>query len=313
MQGLGRVAIIANPVAQSGAAAAVAERFEKTLCERIPESECNMHLTRHAGHAIEIASELGDRYDTIVAIGGDGLVHEAVNGLMRIPKDVRPKLAVVPTGSGNDYALTLGMSTDADAAMRQILECNVRSFDVGCVNGEYFAETLSFGIDAAIAIDTMEKRKRTGRRGTILYMESGKDQLLHHLHRNSYNVRFEGVPGRGTVEASGESYIFAVQIGKTYGGHFKICPDADPQDGLFDICYTRGSLSAAKALCIFVLARFGLHARFKRFTFLKASGLTIDFDKPPAAQADGEKIEGEHFDIAISPRALDVIVGDFKK
>lgn len=309
---LGRVVIIANPVAQSGAAAGVAERFERLLCSRLADDACRMCFTDYAGHAADLAAREGACCDTVVAIGGDGIVHEVVNGLMRLDSSQRPNLAVVPVGSGNDYALTLGMSHDPERALEQILACDVRHLDVGLVNGEYFVETLSFGLDAAIAIDTVERRKKSGRRGTLLYMESGIDQMLHHLVPQAYKATLEGVPDVGSLDIEGESYIFAVQIGRTYGGHFEVCPKADPADGLFDICITRKRLNAAKAIAVFMLARFGLHTRFGMFRFFRARSLSVDFVEPPAAQADGEKLQGAHFDVRTVPAALGVLVGSFR-
>lgn len=311
--GLGRVGIIANPVAQSGAAAAVAEVFAGVLCDYVDGSACHLLLTEHQGHAVDMVSKSHGEYDTLVVIGGDGIVHEVANGLMRVPGDARPRLAVVPVGSGNDYALTLGMSPVPEKALRQILACNTRTFDVGCVNGRYFVETLSFGIDAAIALDTMERRKRTGRHGTILYMESGFNQIFRHLDSNSYAAQLEGAPTSGaSLNIEGDSYTFAVQIGKTYGGHFKVCPDASPEDGLFDICIAHAPMSPLKAIGVFLLAKGGHHTGFKMIEIHKASSLTVQFSKPPAAQTDGERIEGTHFHIDMLPRALEVIVGDFK-
>ena len=309
---LGRIAIIANPAAQNGTAAKVVDEFSAKLCQHVGDSACKIHLTKHAKHAIDIVAEIGGSCDTVVVIGGDGIVHEAVNGLMMLSDDSRPKLAVVPVGSGNDYALTLGMASDPEKALKQIMECDVRKLDVGLVNGEFFAETLSFGIDAAIAIDTMERRKKTGRRGTLLYMESGIDQLVNHLHPQSYKMTLKGVPGIGDLKVDGESYIFAVQIGRTYGGHFDVCPDANPEDGLFDICLTRKIMGPARAVAVFIAARFGLHKNMKAFKFYKASSLVVDFAEPPAAQADGEIITGSHFDIDTIPQALEVIVGNYK-
>ncbi len=309
---LGKVAIIANPVAQNGAAASVAREFERMLCGTIDDDGCRMHLTERARHAQDIAAEVGRACDTLVVIGGDGIVHEAANGLMSLAFEERPNLAVVPVGSGNDYALTLGMSSKPEKALKQILECDVHRLDVGLVNDEYFVETLSFGLDAAIALDTVERRKKSGRRGTVLYMESGFDQLMHHLVPQNYKAKLQGVPEAGDVDIEGESYIFAVQIGRTYGGHFDICPKANPEDGLFDVCMTQGRLNAAKATSVFLLARFGLHAGFKMFRFYKASSLVVEFDEPPSAQADGEKVAGTRFEISTVPAALKVIVGDFK-
>lgn len=314
MAELGKVGIIANPVAQSGACAAVAQRFTAMLCGHIDQDDCALLLTEHPGHAVELARERGDAYDTLVAIGGDGLAHEVANGLLSVPPAKRPVFAVVPVGSGNDYALTLGMSKHLERALQQILARDVRRLDVGGVNGRYFVETLSFGLDAAIALDTVERRKRTGRHGTTLYMESGFDQILHHRVPNVYEAELPNVGETAAhpLHISGESYVFAVQIGKTYGGHFNICPDADPEDGLFDICIAHPPLSVAKALLVFMLAKNGLHRSFANFEFHKCSSLVVEFAHPPACQVDGERLEGSHFEIDILPRELAVIVGDYK-
>ncbi len=316
---LGHVGIIANPAAQSGAAAAAAKRFTKMLCGHVEQSDCRVLLTERPGHAVDMAREAGERYDTLIVIGGDGIVHEAANGLMRVPREHRPRFAVVPVGSGNDYALTLGMSGNLERAMHQILACNVRDMDVGCVNGTYFVETMSFGIDAAIALDTVDRRKRTGRHGTILYVESGFDQIVNHRVANEYEAALIGVPGVApdgplgdAIHLEGSSYIFAVQIGKTYGGHFKVCPDADPTDGLFDICIAHPPLSAAKALFMFMMAKGGRHAKMRPFEFHRASALTVQFASPPAAQTDGERLEGTQFVVSMLPRELSVVVGDVK-
>nr|WP_256368340.1 hypothetical protein [Adlercreutzia sp. ZJ473] len=214
--------------------------------------------------------------------------------------------------------------------------------DVGCVNGEFFVETLSFGLDAAIALDTVERRRRTGRTGTLLYLESGIDQMLHHLESARYEAELEGgegafgdeaaagnaaapddgpapasatalddgpAPAGPTRAISGESYIFAVQIGPTYGGRFKVCPQADPADGLFDICLAHPPLNSLSAMVIFLLAKGGHHVRFRRIEQLRARRLEVTFDRPLAAQADGERVLGTRFCVDMVPRALKVLMG----
>lgn len=306
--------IIANPVAQSGAAGRIATQFSKTVCVGSEDNSCEMILTEYAGHAIELVKAIPETYDTLIAIGGDGLIHEVVNGLMTIPADSRPVLAIVPVGSGNDYAKTLGMSKKPEKAIKQIQEYNVQKLDIGVVNGQYFDETLSFGLDAAIAIDTMERRKRTGDHGVKLYMQSGFDQIINHLDAQNYDALLttDKDGKKEDLHLEGQSYLFAVQIGKTYGGGFKICPKADPQDGLFDVCIVHPPFNAARALGVFMLAKSGLHTRFKRFEFHRCSSISLKFAEPPAAQTDGEKIEGSSFDIQMLPRELAVVVGDFK-
>lgn len=308
---LGRIGIIANPAAQSGEAAKAATRFYDAITKRLGPDSCDLALTQHPGHAIDLAAHAQNNYDTIIVIGGDGIVHEAVNGLMSVTEESRPTLGVVPLGSGNDYALTIGMPSEIKRALDCILASNTKKFDVGCANGEYFAETMSFGIDAAIALDTVERRKKTGKHGTRLYMESGLDQILHHLDKYEYKAKLDGVDGSdSSLELDSSAYIFAIQIGPTYGGHFKVCPNADPTDGLFDICICHPPLNPITAAGVFMLAKSGKHTRFKNFEFHRARSLSIEFDKEPPCQADGEEVKGRKFDIDCIHQALTVITGD---
>ena len=183
----GRTLIIANPAAQSGAAREVAERLQRFLDMTARASQFDLVLTERMGHAKELAAQATD-YHTVIALGGDGVIHEVVNGLMTQKEDARPALAVLPVGSGNDYAETLGMAYSVPTAVTEILRFQTVRADVGRVNGRYFAETLSFGLDAAIALDTMDRRQKSGRAGTMLYLESAVDQLFHHLQVFSFKM-----------------------------------------------------------------------------------------------------------------------------
>src|SRR5450759_112244 len=78
--------------------------------------------THHRGHAIDLARQAAEEgFSCVVAIGGDGTVHEVGNGLMQIPRVARPCLGVVPVGSGNDYSSAVGMNPDPEAAIRQVM------------------------------------------------------------------------------------------------------------------------------------------------------------------------------------------------
>lgn len=297
---LGKTLLIANPAAQNGHGAQAAAHAQEVL--QRSHTDITLVLTERPEQAIELAAQ-ADGFDSVVALGGDGVVHEVANGLMQRPLDKRPTLGLIPVGSGNDYARTLGMSCNIEHACAQLLEAQPHPADVGCVNGRYFVETLSFGLDAAIALDTVERRKRTGRTGTILYAEAGIDQLLHHLDVRSYRASFD----EGAV-VEGESITFAVQVGPSYGGGFAICPDARIDDGLLDICIAHPPVSIPRAVFIFALAKGGHHTGFKQMELLRAKTLRVEFDEQPPAQVDGERIETCVFDISIVSHALRVLM-----
>ena len=225
---LGRVLVIANPAAQNGRcaeAAAFIERFLRYRGANVDDYE--LALTTGPGSA-ERYAEHARGYDTLLVVGGDGVIHDTVNGLMnRRTRDARPVLAIVPMGSGNDYARMLGLARN---------------------DPEWFCETCSFGLDAAIAFDTMERRKRTKAIGTLLFAQSGISVFMSHKEGWRFTGRvFEGGEAQ---DISGEEIVFACQVGRTYGGGFEVCPEASPEDGLLDLCYTTRFPNKPKTLVV---------------------------------------------------------------
>lgn len=298
----GNVLLIANPAAQRGHGEQAAHTARDLLAEWLGEDAVGFELTERPGHAVEIASSAArERYASVIALGGDGMVHEVVNGLMALPQGDRPRFGLIPVGSGNDYARTLGMVESVPDAVVQFLDANEVAVDVGCCNGEYFAETLSWGLDAAIALDTVERRQRTGEQGTILYLKSGLDQLLHHLDTFKLEATLDS--GR---ELSDSVHLLTIQVGPTYGGGFRICPDADPSDGLFDLCYASAPMSVPEATFKFLRAKDAHHTKFKNIHFDRASSLKITFDCRPPCQIDGEPHIADSYDVSIVPGALTV-------
>ncbi len=298
---LGKVLLIANPVAQNGKGAEAAERATSILLPTLADS-FEFAFTESLGHAVDLASQAA-AFDTVIALGGDGVIHEVANGLMQIPGPHRPALGVLPVGSGNDYARSLGMSFKVDRACDQLLKSMARPVDVGYVNGQWFIETLSFGLDAAIALDTMERRTRTGRTGTILYMESGFDQIVNHLDALDYTMRIDG-----GEPVSGQSITFAVQIGPYYGGGFKVCPDAHLDDDAFDVCIAHPPITRLKGVYVFLRAKSGGHTNMKMMEMFQAKSLEISFSEVPPAQIDGERIEATTFYITMEHDALRVLM-----
>lgn len=301
----GNSLLIVNPTAQSGKA-------RKTLRE---VSELLKGVTNtNRGHyyeiiettypldAVIIAHELGEHFDTVFVLGGDGVVHEVVNGLMQICQEKRPKLGVLPAGQGNDFARSLDLPLDPLRVLDELPKLQEKTIDIGMMNDAYFAETLSFGIDAAIALETMERRRNTRKTGTILYLESGFNQIKNHLDTIKADVQIDGIEFPDL-----EFYTFAVQNGRTYGGGFDICPQADLSDGAFDICYATPPLSKFEAARLFMRAKDGKHMNDKHISFKKGKHIKLTFSDIVPAQIDGEPIPAYEYDISVIPQAITVL------
>ena len=301
---LGRTLLIANPAAHSGKGAAGADFARHFLGSYATATRgYEVRLTKGPGDAVGIAAGAVG-FDTVLALGGDGVIHEVVNGLMRLPESARPQLGVIPLGSGNDYARMLGMvKNDVEGAFAQLVRGTVREAEVGRVNGVHFMQTLSFGLDAAIALDTTERRAaNTSQEGEALFITSGIKILSRARDGFPCTARFDD---EGPVDL--RTLIFAVQVGPTYGGGFRICPDADPCDGLLDVCYNVKKPLLPHLLTLFGLARSGRHARSRVVSLRQVRHAELDFAEEPPCQVDGEQLCGTHFEIDVIPKALKVI------
>ena len=296
--------LIANPAAQRGNGARAALAAHDLLSQQLGIGAVELAYTKHPEHATQLAAGAPrERFDCVLALGGDGVIHEVANGLMKLDAKDRPLFGVIPVGSGNDYARTLGMSERVPEAVAQFAAAHEARADVGCCNGEHFVETLSFGLDAAIALDTVERRKRTGEQGTILYLKSGIDQLINHLELYGFAAVLDG--GKRYIE--GCVHMFAIQVGPTYGGGFRICPQADFSDGLFDICYATGPMSVPEATFKFLSAKDAHHTRFHNIHFERAASIELAFNERPPCQIDGEPHVADAYSIRMIPSALRVL------
>ncbi len=306
----GRALIVANPTSQSGAGKAAAERLARFLSLCLPESDFELAFTEAAGHATDIAARARG-FETVFALGGDGTVHEVANGLMAHAADRRPALAVVPVGSGNDYARTLGILDWSGTDFSGLFSYEKRPMDVGrarfsdekgAARTEHFVETLSVGLDAAVALGTQDLRRSTGLSGTPLYMASGLDVFGRGYRSFPARVSVDGTPAQER-----DLLVFAAQIGRTYGSGFLICPDADPCDGLLDLCYAEGPFPRAFALGIFLAAKSGRHTRFSRVKIGRAATVSLELREAGCPiQADGEQISATGLEIDVLPGALQV-------
>ena len=301
----GRTLLVANPLAHSGEGAEAADALDSALAQdRSLVSSLDVIHTHKPGDGAALSVRMA-RYDTVLVLGGDGVMHDVANGVMALPDEDRPRLGLVPFGTGNDSARTLGIPfEDVLGSLEALRGGTDRMLDLGKANDVYFVETLSFGYDAAIALDTSRRRQEgTRQRNAGLFVTSGMRIFSDNHEGWPYEVLFDGAEG-----LSGNDQVFAVQIGPTYGGGFKICPKASPYDGLLDICYNAITPKPATALVLFGLARGGLHVGAKTIRIRQTRRFTIWFESEPPAQADGERISGTTFEVSCVPEALRVIV-----
>lgn len=290
--------LIVNPQAKHGETAKLVPAIEQLLLNVAHDTA----LTEHAGHAAQIARERAADYDLVVAAGGDGTVHEVLNGLMSLPANSRPALGVLPTGSGNDTRRTLGIPTDLTQAALVLATGERRRFDVGCVNGIYFNNSFAAGLDAKVTAKAVEYKVTTRRSGLWLYLTALLNVLFTDLGSFKVRIAFDG-----SEPVEHDTLIIAMTQGPTYGGGFFITPEADSTDGLFDVCMI-DPLSLPEALLRLPFVVTGRHTRMRPVHMSRHVSAVIECDGALPAQVDGEVLLESRYEIEMLPGAIECVV-----
>ncbi|MHB1323171.1 MAG: diacylglycerol/lipid kinase family protein [Coriobacteriia bacterium] len=294
---LGTMLLIVNPAANHGVTETLVPVIERLL-QSVPHQTA---VTTGMKDAVELA-EKADGYDVVVAVGGDGTLHEVLNGIMRRPEGDRPALGLIPTGSGNDTRRTLGIPSDLPDAVLALVSGERRRFDIGVCNGTYFNNSFAAGLDARVTAKAVEYKVTTKRSGLWLYLTALIHVLFNELHPHHIRVAWDG---QEPVEE--DLLIIAATIGPTYGGGFFITPDAVPDDGLLEVC-TIDPLSLPGALMRLPFVVAGRHTHMRPVRMARRRTIVIESDDPMPAQIDGEVMLERRYEVAVLPSAVEYVV-----
>jgi diacylglycerol kinase (ATP) len=288
----GTVALLANPRAGRGRGARLAGPVRLAL------AEAGLDVLVLAGDSGQRSTELATEavaggVDAVVAVGGDGLVHCAVQALA----GTGVPLGIVPAGGGNDLAGALGIPADPAAAVAAIAAGRTRDIDLGrLADGRWWAGVLNAGFDSAVAARAERLRRP---RGPLRYDIATWLELARlRPHRMRLTLDGELTERDVTLVAVGNS--------NRYGGGMLITPAAVLDDGVFDItvgeAMTRRQLAGLKPS-----VRAGRHVLNARVTVHRAREVTLDAPGL-SAYADGERIGPLPVTTVCVPSALRVLV-----
>jgi diacylglycerol kinase family enzyme len=221
---------------------------------------------------------------------------------MAMPEAGRPALAVLPAGSGDDYARMLRVSDSVRGSLEAVDHGRTRSLDVGLCNGIWFMNSLSIGLDARVTARVSELQKTSSQTGLPLYLRGLFGTLLR-----DYRVHDVTLALDGGAAAPRTVMLVAVGIGPTYGGGFRIVPEAVPDDGLFDVLTIDG-IGLPETLWRLPFVVTGHHLRMRPVHLERARRVVVESPTPLLGQLDGEVLEARRYDVTIAPGALRVIV-----
>jgi len=287
--------VILNPEAGSAKEAAAVVRRIRHL------PDVAVRLTARKGDAVRfVRTALRKGCEMIVAAGGDGTLNEVVNGIGTTNSDVR--LGLIPLGTGNDFARTLGLPTDLDEAIAVLAAGQTRAIDLVRVtsdNVRYFVNVSAGGFSGLVNEKLTPAMKKTW--GPLAYLR-GAVAALPQLRAYRTKVSFDK---KKPLTLS--LYNVVIANGRYVAGGRLIAPKASINDGLLDIILIK-ERSAAELALLAAKVALGHHLSSDAIVFRRAAKVTVNSRPGMWFNVDGELVGNEPATFEVLPRALQFVV-----
>jgi diacylglycerol kinase (ATP) len=305
-----QIYFIINPKARNGYCLKI---WQKVKTELEAENISFLaFLTEYPGHAKLLANQIASKnqeQQLIVAVGGDGTMHEVVNGLIKY-KHIT--LGFIPGGSGNDFSRGFQIPKDPVDALKVILRLSKKEgqmIDIGKINMEnhqerFFINNMGAGFDALISYEVNQSHMK----GLLNKLSLGRMVYVYFLLKKLFTYKSSTID----LSIDGDQHIFektwfvTVSNQPYYGGGMKIAPKAVPDDGLLDITVVH-QLSRLKLLLVFISVFWGKHVYFKEVKTFTGKEISIQSNSSLYVHADGEHIGYTPLNIHLQTKVLQVI------
>jgi diacylglycerol kinase (ATP) len=286
-----RVCAVVNPTSSGGRARRQWQQIRPILAEAGWQIEDT--VSERPGHAEALAA--ATQAQTVLAVGGDGTAHEVANGILTARRGTT--LAVLPVGTGNDFARAMGLPRDPFAAAAALVRAKARVIDVGEVNGRYFLTVSGAGFDGEVARRVNAWPKVFG--GVAMYA-LGIITTLATYRPVEVTITFDG--------SETHERLFLLAVGNTAwnAGGMWLVPAARPDDGVLHAVIA-GPLTRLETLRVLPKVFTGGHLGHPKVRQIQAREIRITGAIPLAVQADGESVGTLPAAYRVHPNALTVL------
>lgn len=286
--------VILNPSAGKGKSIDVRDIIESGLKKYSIDYE--MYVSKNLDDMINATkTALEKDFQNFIAVGGDGTLHYVVNVLAGTDKNI----GAIPTGSGNDATATLGITPDIEKCCHTIKNGKIKKIDLGLINDKYYYLCIAgSGFDSQVTY--LANNTRMPVKGPMKYSYSVYKTLIT-FRPKKFFVDYDN----NKRELYG--MMIAASNMPTYGGGMRITPDADHEDGLFDVCIIK-KMTKIHFIKIFPKVYEGKHVNDEHVEIFRTAALKLDSEYPFSVFADGEYICKLPASFKMIPKKLNFIV-----
>jgi diacylglycerol kinase (ATP) len=257
-----------------------------------------------------VKKAIANGYRTVVAVGGDGTLHEIINGIMEQNSAPTNEVFVglIPVGSGNDWGKMFGIPTDYEEAIKVLIARKCYKHDIGLVshnlNGvtmkSYFLNVAGTGFEAKVIKKSHDRKNRRGKSNSTTYITSLLSCLLSNKNQD-VTITIDGTRI--------EQKIFSLNIGNGIycGGGMRQAPNAKPNDGLLDVTVI-GDITPIEVIFSLKYLYNGKIYDHKKVDGYRAKKVTVESAIPMYSEADGELLGETPLEFAIAPGAINAII-----
>lgn len=302
--------MVVNPTSAHGATLSRWKKLLPLATEILGplESRC----TQYPGHATRIVRQaLRSGINRVIAVGGDGTNNEVVNGFFDDLQPINPhaEFGILPSGTGGDLRRTLGIEKLSRSALSALASSRIIEADIGLARfvdpegrttHRVFINVLSFGLSGLVVDRVNRSSKILG--GTLSFVLGSLKAIIR---SRSTLLKLKILDARDDVifDSSVQAYTAAICNGQFFGGGMQVAPNANIDDGLFDLTII-GKMSKAR-LCIKIPTIYsGSHVKLPEVSLFKGFHIEADSDNPVLVEMDGELVGRLPVSVKLAPRSI---------
>ncbi|MBL4936671.1 diacylglycerol kinase family lipid kinase [Clostridium sp. YIM B02515] len=288
---------IINPAAGKGKTLKLIPVIEKIFEHR--NEKYVIEVTKGVGHATELVRKYSSTEDfRIYSVGGDGTLNEVLNGMV----NTNSSLAVIPSGSGNDFIKSIynySKKEKIEDIFLKMIDGKEKYIDLGIVNNRYFLNIASAGFDAEVAYNAIKLKKMPFIGGKLAYIlgiiitvfkyKSPDLQII--IDNRKFNMK---------------ALLVAVANGRYYGGGINVTPEAKIDDGIFNVCNIE-EVSKPRILVLFPKVIKGTHSKIKEVHFQNGKKIKLVSPKIISFNIDGEISRGKEVEFSMIENGIKIV------